>query len=114
MDRYDLQNRYLDLTRVILPSFGRTRNWVVQEDHCFMRIVLDQVFADCWYHHLDRRLRAYKQLNDTQLAQAVAIAEHMCQADAETIAQMNNQSLEWRDKPVPQAVKRHPSRLSRI
>ncbi|MEM6855757.1 MAG: hypothetical protein AAF593_15220 [Planctomycetota bacterium] len=113
MDRYDLQNRYLDLTRIQLPSLGRTRGWVVTEDHCFMRIVLDHVFADCWYHHLDRRLRAYKQLNDTQLAQAVGIAEHMCQADDQTIAQMNAQSLEWRDKPVPQTVKHHPPPLSK-
>ena len=89
MDRYDLQNRYLDLTRIQLPSLGRTRGWVVTEDHCFMRIVLDHVFADCWYNHLDRRLRAYKQLNGTQLAQAVGIAEHMCQADGQTIEQMN-------------------------
>ncbi|MEM1110003.1 MAG: hypothetical protein AAGH99_15065 [Planctomycetota bacterium] len=114
MDRYDLQNRYLDLTRVTLPSLGRTRNWVVKEDHCFMRIVLDHVFADCWYNHLDRRLRAYKQLNDTQLAQAVAIAERMAKADAEAIDRMNVQSLLWRDKPVPNSVRHHsPSILKR-
>lgn len=111
MDRYDLQNRYLDLTRVVLPSLGRTRNWVVKEDHCFMRIVLDHLFADCWYNHLDRRLRAYKQLNDTQLAQAVAIAERMSKANDQTITQMNAQSLAWRDKPVPQTVKHHPPRV---
>ncbi len=114
MDRYDLQNRYLDLTRVTLPSLGRTRGWVVKEDHCFMRIVLDHLFADCWYNHLDRRLRAYKQLNDTQLAQAVAIAERMSRADDKTISRMNAQSLVWRDKPVPGTAKHHPPRLSEV
>ncbi|MBB6430961.1 hypothetical protein [Algisphaera agarilytica] len=113
MDRYDLQDRYLDLTRVILPSLGRTRGWVIKEDHCFMRIVLDHVFADCWYNHVDKRLRAYKQLNDTQLAQAVAIAEQMTKADSATIDAMNSQSLEWRNKPVPQRAKQHPPRLVR-
>ncbi|MEM9418414.1 MAG: hypothetical protein AAGA25_05065 [Planctomycetota bacterium] len=111
MDRYDLQDRYLDLTRVILPSLGRTRGWVIKEDHCFMRIVLDHVFADCWYNHIDKRLRAYKQLNDTQLAQAVAIAEQMAKADSATIDVMNAQSLEWRDKPAPQPAKHHPPQL---
>ena len=105
MDRYDLQTRYLDLTRTILPSLGRTRGWVAQEGHCFMRIVLDHVFADCWYNHVDKRLRAYKQLNSTQLAQAVAIAERMAIADAESISRMNTQSLVWRQKPV----KLHPT-----
>ena len=105
MDRYDLQDRYLDLTRVVLPSLGRTRNWVIDQDHCFMRVVLDHVFADCWYNHLDRKLRAYKQLNDSQLSLAVSIAERMSQADPETIAAMNLKSLEWRNKPVPPKVR---------
>ncbi|MEO1235494.1 MAG: hypothetical protein AAFX76_01760 [Planctomycetota bacterium] len=110
MDRYDLQNRYLDLTRVVLPSLGRTRGWSIREDHCFMRIVLDHLFADCWYDHLDRRLRAYKQLNDTQLAQAVAIAERMREMDAAEIEAMNQQSLIWRDKSRPAPAHR-PHRL---
>jgi hypothetical protein len=106
MNRTALTDRYLDLTRVVLPSLGRTRGWVIREDHCFMRVVLDHLFADCWYRHLDRKLRAYRQLTDTQLAQAVAIAERMSQADAAEIEAMNQQSLIWRDKPVPQPVKR--------
>ncbi|MEM6458846.1 MAG: hypothetical protein AAF710_05585 [Planctomycetota bacterium] len=113
MDRYDLQNRYLDLTRVVLPSLGRTRGWPIHEDHCFMRVVLDHVFADCWYHHLDRRLRAYKQLNDTQLAQAVAIAERMSKSDEATVAAMNEQSLAWRDKPRPAPLRHHAPKARR-
>ena len=110
MDRYELQDRYLDLTRIVLPSLGRTRGWVITEDHCFMRVVLDHVFGDCWYNHLERRLRAYKQLNDTQLSLAVSIAERMSKADADTIAQMNARSLKWRDKPAPHSLKTYPGR----
>lgn len=107
MDRYELQDRYLDLTRAVLPSLGRTRGWPITEDHCFMRIVLDHVFHDCWYNHVDKRLRAYKQLNDTQLAQAVAIAEEMRRADAATIDKMNQQSLAWREVQPPRPVDHH-------
>lgn len=56
LHRYELQDRYLELTRVELPAEARRRDWVVIEDHCFMRIILDRLFGDCWYNHLDRRL----------------------------------------------------------
>lgn len=108
MTRTQLENRYLDLTRVVLPSLGRTRHWPITEDHCFRRVVLDHVFADCWYNHLDRRLRAYRSLNDTQLAQAVAVAERMALADVDTVRQMNEQSLTWRERQHPGTVKHHP------
>ncbi len=65
-----------------------------------MRVVLDHVFADCWYNHLDRKLRAYKQLNDSQLSLAVSIAEKISRAESATVAEMNQRSLEWRNKPV--------------
>ena len=111
-DRYDLQTRYLDLTQVVLPSLGRTRGWPVTEDHCFMRIVLDHVFGDRWYNHLDRRLRAYKQLNNTKLAQAVSIAEKMSHADNETIEKMNAQSLAWREVQMPAVERRLRKRVA--
>jgi hypothetical protein len=62
MHRYELQDRYLELTRAELPAKARLGRWVVTNDHCFMRILLDQLFQGCWYDHLDRRLVAYKQL----------------------------------------------------
>ena len=101
MDRYDLQARYLDLTRKHLPAAAAEAQragdpWPIRFDHCFMRIVLDHLFDGCWYDHLDRRLPAYKQLDDAQLTRAVAIAEAMLDGDVARIEAMNHDSLRWR------------------
>ena len=98
LDRYELQDRYLELTRTELPARARQRNWVVAEDHCFMRIILDRLCGDCWYHHLDRRLTAYKQLNDEQLRQCIAMAEQILSGDTVALEAWNRDSLRWRGK----------------
>lgn len=96
--RYELQDRYLKLTRVELPAEARKRGWVVAEDHCFMRIILDRLFGDCWYEHLDRRLTAYKQLGDEQLRECIAMAEQLLDGDNDALVQWNRDSLRWRGK----------------
>jgi hypothetical protein len=63
-----------------------------------MRILLDQLFQGCWYDHLDRRLTAYKQLNQTQLIAIIAMAEKLLSGDTETLAKWNDESLFWRGK----------------
>ena len=73
LHRYDLQDRYLKLVRHSPPAIARLKGWGLKEDHCFMRVILDQLFQDCWYNHLDRRLAAYKQLNNDQLRRAIAL-----------------------------------------
>ncbi|MEM8781974.1 MAG: hypothetical protein AAGE65_03870 [Planctomycetota bacterium] len=97
-DRYDLQARYLELTRVELPAAARRDGWPIREDHCFMRIILDALFGGCWYDHLDRRLRAYKQLDETQLRDAVALGEQMLAEGEPKVRALNEQSLCWRGK----------------
>lgn len=96
MDRYDLQGRYLELTCVVLPALAHERRWVLRDPPEFMRVVLDHVFEDCWHRHLDRRLRAYKQLTTPQLARAVAIAEQLAREGEPAILAMNAASLRWR------------------
>ncbi|MEQ9453745.1 MAG: hypothetical protein RLN76_04020 [Phycisphaeraceae bacterium] len=96
-DRYDLQDRYLEITRHQLPAAAREGNWAVRHDHCFMRIILDHLFEACWYEHLDRRLRAYKQLNQQQLQRAVAYGERMLAEGEPLVLEMNARSLMWRN-----------------
>jgi hypothetical protein len=96
--RYVLQDQYLELTRVTLPSVARANGWSVTEDHCFMRIVLDQLFDDCWYRHLDKRLVAYKQLSDDQLAVAIDLANSILDQGEVLLEIWNRQSLAWRGK----------------
>lgn len=95
-DRYLLQDRYLELTRGELPAAAARGYWCVRDDHCFMRILLDHLFQDCWYKHLDRRLKAYKQLNTDQLQQAITLGERILTEGNELLADLNAQSLAWR------------------
>ena len=95
-DRYLLQDRYLELTRFDLPSKAERQHWRLREDHCFMRVILDHVFQDCWYNHLDRRLPAYKQLTCEQLKTAVHLAERILDEGESLLRQLNAASLLWR------------------
>ncbi|MEM9356235.1 MAG: hypothetical protein AAGB04_08480 [Pseudomonadota bacterium] len=97
-DRYLLQERYMELTRVLLPAEARLRTWSLQNDHCFMRVILDHLFQDCWYRHLDRRLTAYKQLNVEQLQQCITLAERILEQGDPLLTNLNRQSLAWRRK----------------
>ncbi|MGI9470908.1 MAG: hypothetical protein ACR2NZ_05225 [Rubripirellula sp.] len=98
LHRYELQDRYLELTRVELPAEARKRGCAVAEDHCFMRIILDRLFGDCWYNHLDRRLTAYKQLSEDQLRDCIATAEQLLAGGTEALLRWNRDSLRWRSK----------------
>ena len=96
LHRYDLQDRYLELMRIELPGEARIRGWGIVDDHCFMRIILDRLFGDCWYNHLDRRLTAYKQLRDAQLRSCIAMAEQILAGDVAALESWNRDSLRWR------------------
>ena len=104
--RYELQDRYLDLMRHSLPAIARSKGWRLTEDHCFMRVILDQLFQDCWYHHLDRRLTAYKQLNDEQLRRAIFLGTMIERGDVVALEKWNRESLRWRQKGTDRLANR--------
>jgi hypothetical protein len=89
-----LEAHWLSLIRVVLPSLSGPRGWPVRHDHCFARIILDQVCGGCWYDHIPSR-PAYKHLSDAQLHAAVALAEAIVAGTAD-LAVMNRASLQWR------------------
>ena len=88
---------YMHLTKEVLPSMARSDRtfWPVSEDHCFQRIVLDNVCGGVWYEHLDRP--AYKHLTKDQAQRAVALCQGIIEG-REDLRQMNQQSLIWRGK----------------
>ena len=88
------RDRYLEVTTETLPSQA-TAEWPVQADHCFQRIVLDNLFGDVWYDHLERP--AHKNLTRTQHAEAVALAESMCD-DPDRVQTLNQRSLSYRSQ----------------
>ena len=98
MTHKELIQRYLTLTREVMPRMARTSGtcWPVRDDHCFQRIVLDHVCGGIWYDHLERP--AYKHLDADQASRAVGLCEDIIAGHAD-LAALNNRSLAWRGKP---------------
>jgi hypothetical protein len=82
-----------ELPRVAQASDG----WPIHLDHCFGRVVLDNLFADEWYDHVDGS-PAYEQLSQTQLEEAIAIADRMLEEGRPAVEELNDNSLRWRGK----------------
>jgi hypothetical protein len=99
MNLDQLRNRYLQLTNQMLPALANTRQFPVRFNHCFQRIVLDNLLGCCWYEVLDRgKEPAYKQLSEEQLEGAIALAESIISQPDEYLQHLNQNSLEWRGK----------------
>ena len=107
MSRADLEARYRALVLHELPARAREGRWVVSNDHCFGRIVLDHAVGGRWYDVLDRRRSpAFAQLSDEQLEGAVALAERVLAAGDPLLRELDAQSLAWRGKPPKPAMTR--------
>lgn len=55
--RRDLLEEYKHLTNDVLPAearkhTGTATRWPIRLNHCFQRIILDNLFQDVWYPHL--------------------------------------------------------------
>jgi hypothetical protein len=100
MTREELLARYRELVGRELPRRARAGRWVVTADHCFGRILLDHAVGQRWYDVLDRRRSpAFAQLDDAQLAGAVALAEQVLADGDPLLRQLDARSLAWRGKP---------------
>ncbi len=99
MTREQLLARYRELVLRELPRRARAGQWVVTADHCFGRILLDHAVGGRWYDALDRRRSpAFAQLDDEQLAGAVALAERVLAEGDPLLRELDGQSLAWRGK----------------
>lgn len=94
-----LRNRYLELIDRELPAQAKQRQFPVRFNHCFARIILDNLFQCCWYEAIDRKQgSAYKQLTAEQLRRGIDIAEKILDRPNTYIEQLNQNSLRWRGK----------------
>nr|WP_295370020.1 GCN5-related N-acetyltransferase [uncultured Sphingosinicella sp.] len=96
--RVELERRWLELTRVVLPSLAAERGWPVSADHCFQRILLDAVCGGRWYDSIAER-PAYRAIDEQRLSAAVELAELVVGGEAD-LASLNAQSLRWRGKQL--------------
>lgn len=97
-DITDRRERYRTLVDDRLPeAAARAGTWPIAEDHCFARVVLDNVFEDEWYDHVDGR-PAHAHLSADELAAAIDLAEELLDRGAPLVAELNDRSLRWRDE----------------
>lgn len=89
--------RYRQLTTHTLPVMARQSHvdWPVKEDHCFQRIVLDNVFEGAWYEYLNAP--AYKHMSCDQAKAAVSLCEAILTGER-NLQELNRNSLRWRSK----------------
>lgn len=92
-----LRSEYLDLINRQLPERAKQVSMPVRFNHCFARIVLDNLFEGCWYRYLSKKQPAYKQLDEPQLKEAITIARNMM-TNPDIVQTLNNNSLQWRGK----------------
>jgi hypothetical protein len=113
-DRDALLRRYAELVRTVLPAAAAREGWSLRADHCFGRVLLDDAVGACWYSVLDRRAgAAYRQLDDAQLAHAVATGERvLAQGDA-LLRTLDARSLAWRGKPPKRTAGAHGGAVGR-
>jgi hypothetical protein len=109
-DLTELRTQYLDLINDRLPAAAVIRQFPIRLNHCFVRVILDNLFQGVWYDFLVRgsRLPAYKQLSAAQLLAAIDIATNILERDDDYIATLNDRSLQWRGKKVTRTLAVHP------
>jgi hypothetical protein len=90
----DLRAEYKRLLNDTLPA---TYTQPVRFNHCFNRIVLDWLFQDCWYHHLDKKHSAISQLSEKQIKAAIGRMQEWLQ-NQQILIDDNKASLLYRGK----------------
>ncbi|SDF22325.1 hypothetical protein [Halorientalis regularis] len=97
-DLSDLRAEYDRLVHERLPAAARDgEEWPIHADHCFARIVLDDLFEDEWYDHVDGR-PAYEHLSAAELRGAIDTAHRLLDEGPSLATELNRNSLRWRDE----------------
>lgn len=101
LDGVDLSRLRAEYDRKVhdlLPAQAQSsEGWPIHADHCFARVVLDNLFQDVWYDHVNGR-PAYKHLSQDELQRAIDIADRMLAGGKPVVTALNENSLQWRDQ----------------
>lgn len=92
----ELRERYRTLVSERLPMAAQQAGtWPISHDHCFARVILDNVFADKWDDHLNGR-PAYEHLSTNELEAAIDLAERLAERGGPLVETLHERSLQWR------------------
>ncbi|ELZ46991.1 hypothetical protein C464_10059 [Halorubrum coriense DSM 10284] len=94
VDISELRATYDRKVREELPARA-TDDWPIRADHCFARVVLDNVFGGPWDEHVSGR-PAYERLSVAELEAAVEIADVMLAEGRPAVERYDENSLRWR------------------
>lgn len=82
---------------VAFPAAARAGKYPIIYNHCFLRVVYDNLFGEKWQRVLGDKKPAIHQLDETQLRRATEIGQRLI-ADRAACETMNRKSLEYRGK----------------
>jgi hypothetical protein len=80
----------------VLPRRAREEGWPLRHDHCFQRVVLDEVAGTVWYDRIARP--AIRNLTDEQAERAASIAAEVERQGEPLLTELNRRSLARRGK----------------
>ena len=92
-----LRARLRTMAREEFPAAARGGGYPVRFDHCFLRIVYDNLFDAPWRSVLPQGRPAIEQLDRAQLARALEIGRAITD-DPEECRRLNARSLHLRGK----------------
>lgn len=86
---------YIHLTKNIMPELAISTklHWPVCNDHCFQRIILDNICGGIWYKKIARP--AYLNMSKIQAQQAVMLCDQIINEEID-LNMLNQRSLGWR------------------
>ena len=90
---------FLHYAKKVLPSIASTKKstWPIHYDHCFMRVILDNIVGCAWYEVIPSP--AYKNLTDKQASAALDLARQIATENV-SLHVLNQRSKQWRDKQL--------------
>ncbi|WP_334022157.1 hypothetical protein [Alteromonas sp. S015] len=90
---------FLHYAKNVLPSIASTKKniWPIHHDHCFMRVILDNIVGCAWYEVIPSP--AYKNLTDKQASAALNLARQIA-TERVSLHALNQRSKQWRDKQL--------------
>jgi hypothetical protein len=90
----ELRARWLELTHDVLPARARAEGWRLRLDHCFMRVVLDQLAQRRWDEVIERP--AVRSMTASQIREAIRLAERLAAEGPALLELWDDESLAWR------------------
>tara|TARA_A200000113_G_scaffold4414_1_gene4807 strand:+ start:861 stop:1202 length:342 start_codon:yes stop_codon:yes gene_type:complete len=89
--------QFLHYAKNVLPSIAATKknSWPIHNDHCFMRVILDNVCGCAWYDVI--RSPAYQNLSEEKAIAAAQLAECIA-CESVSLHTLNERSKQWRKK----------------